>query len=182
MQEKVAILARLGAEHAIHINGMLMEHLVGTYELLDEWGARANLCDAGLFHAIYGPDGLGSSLVSLEQRDAIVALIGAEVERLVYLYCACDKGHLLPQIGQRAPIVVYRDRFTGAEQPASSQTLADLCELMAANELDVCRAHVDSQILYSDSTQSLLRIYAVHASPAARAALLAALPTAATRR
>lgn len=56
------------------------------------WGAHDVLCKAGLYHVAYGTDGYSKTLVSLEQRGQIKALIGAVAEEIVYVYCACERG------------------------------------------------------------------------------------------
>lgn len=170
MKEKIETLLQLGAEQFVHINGSLMKHLSGTQELLIGWDAPTEVCDAGLYHAIYGPDGLGGNLLSLEQRDQVAQTIGNAAESLVYLYCACDKAFVLPQLGRSAP-VVFRDRFTGEEYELSARSLTDFCEILAANELDVCSSSADKSLLHSERTRALLQAFLPHVRARAKACL-----------
>jgi hypothetical protein len=39
-----------------HSERGLLQHLLGTHALLGDWGARTALCDAGLFHSVYGTE------------------------------------------------------------------------------------------------------------------------------
>src|SRR5690348_14706788 len=90
-------LAKLGAEELQHLNGSLLSHLQGTYELLKGWGNREELCQAGLYHAVYGTFAFEGSLVDLKKRESIAALIGAEAEKIVYYYGACSRDYFYPR-------------------------------------------------------------------------------------
>lgn len=129
-------LQRLGAGEFAHLNGTLAEHLHGTAALLSEWGADAILCRAGLFHAAYGTAGFAQAMAPLSLRPHIAELLGADAERLVYLYCCCDRQVFYPRIGtdkqHRLP-----DRFTGGELDLDARSLRALCELTAANESQI---------------------------------------------
>lgn len=95
----LARLHALGAGRFIHVNGTLERHLRGTQRLLRRFGGRDALCLAGLYHAVYGTDGISGRLVELGARKAIAAVIGDEAERMVYLYAACDRDRFHPRIG-----------------------------------------------------------------------------------
>src|SRR4051812_20950107 len=58
-------LLALGADHFPHVAGSLAPHLSRTAALLQQWGNRPALCLAGLYHAVYGTDGIVGSLVAL---------------------------------------------------------------------------------------------------------------------
>jgi hypothetical protein len=47
-------LREANTEGMQHSDRGLLDHLFGTRQLLVEWEARAALCDAGLFHSVYG--------------------------------------------------------------------------------------------------------------------------------
>lgn len=129
-------LSALGAGDFAHLNGTLETHLIAVHDLLEAWGASRTLCRAGLYHAAYGTAGFTDALVSLDQRREISRLIGAEAERVVYIYCACDRNYVWPQIGTRAE-VDFRDRFTGTSAAIVSDELRSFCELSCANELEL---------------------------------------------
>ena len=131
-------LAAMGAGEFAHVAGMLAPHLANTAALLREWGNRDALCAAGLYHAVYGTDGIRGALIPLERRAAIAVVIGAEAEAIVHVYAACDRDAFHPRIGTpRATRFV--DRFMASEYPISVQALADFCELTLANELELAR-------------------------------------------
>lgn len=141
INEKSLALKNLGVGEFAHLNGTLESHLLGTYALLVEWDNPAYVCDAGLYHAVYGTQpmkrlGMPHNEYSPSDRPKIREIIGTESERLVYLYGACDRDWFYPQIG--SPKAVYRDRFTGEKPELPSGTFKDLLEITMANELEIC--------------------------------------------
>ncbi len=136
MIEKIQKLTELGAGEFEHVDGTLIEHLKGTQELLREWSAKTELQDAGLYHAAYGTAGFGESIVSTEHRSNISDIIGSAAEELVYQYCACDRQKFFAKIGNELD-PEFNNRFTNESYHLSPQMLKDICELTAANEIEV---------------------------------------------
>ncbi|GEM_PF-590382 len=139
--DKFSALKKLGVGEFGHLNGNLESHLLGTYQLLKEWNNPGYICDAGLYHAVYGTQpmkrlGIPHGEYSPDDRPKIREIIGEESERLVYLYGACDREYFYPQIG--SPMAVYRDRFTGKKMELPSKTLRGILEITIANELEIC--------------------------------------------
>jgi hypothetical protein len=132
-------LLALGADEFPHVAGSLAPHLLRTASLLQQWGNRPALCLAGLYHAVYGTDGIRGSLVALEHRGVIAGIIGSEAESVAYLYGACDRDAFHPRIGTGAPLQ-FVDRFTLSEYPIQDTALRDFCELTLANELDLVQS------------------------------------------
>jgi hypothetical protein len=129
-------LAGRSAGHLPHVNGSLRAHLEGTRDLLQKWGDREALCTAGLFHAAYGTAGYTHTLVPVSERHRVTALIGAEAERLVYLFGACDREFWYDQI-VHADRPRFRDRLLQSDCELSDDDQSDLCELTMANELQI---------------------------------------------
>lgn len=59
-----------------HINGSLINHLKGTYQLLKSWGAKDELCIAGLYHALYGTSGFDNHLITVNHRNEAKEILG----------------------------------------------------------------------------------------------------------
>jgi hypothetical protein len=129
-------LEALGAGEFAHVNGSLIAHLSGTARLLEAWGSREALCSAGLYHAVYGTDGYGASLVDRTMRHRVAAIIGPEAEEITYLYGACERGAFWPRIATDLQCT-FVDRFAGASFEIPHQHLRDFCELTFANELEI---------------------------------------------
>jgi hypothetical protein len=135
------LLAR-GAGQLAHPGGSLYGHLNRVAALLAEWEAEEDLQVAGLCHACYGTDGYDQALLTLDERPVLVALAGARVESLVYLYGSCDRAAVYPALAEPGP-VRFRDRFTGDTHTPPERDIRAFTELSAANELDVMR-HSDA--------------------------------------
>ena len=65
----------------------LLPHLLGTSALLERWGARRAVVDAGLFHSVYGTEYFRTESVDATRRDAVREVIGEEAEAIVWLWC-----------------------------------------------------------------------------------------------
>ncbi|KZN43617.1 hypothetical protein N474_20360 [Pseudoalteromonas luteoviolacea CPMOR-2] len=136
--DKFKVLQEIGAGDFQHLNGTLQSHLIGTERILKEWGSSKLLQVAGLFHAAYGTDGFDESMVALAQRNRIAELIGKEEEALVYLYCACNRDFVFAQFG-RTDSIQFKNRFTQHIFPLGKSDTKLLCELTAANELELVK-------------------------------------------
>lgn len=156
MSDKIRALSDLGAGDFEHLDGSLIEHLNGTKELLQEWGATIELQDAGLYHAAYGTTGFSQNLVSTDQRDKIAALIGEGAEEIVYQYCACDRKAFFPKLDkEKNP--EFPNRFTGRTYHLSNQMLKYFCELTAANEIEIA---IDNPDFVRQHGKGLRRLFA----------------------
>lgn len=134
----ISFLRSHSAEKTPHVFGTLLNHLVGTSQLLRDWGNPDELCLAGLCHAVYGTQGWQFTLLNLSQRSDLVEIIGEEAEEIVYFYASCDRSYLYPQIGFSTKIR-FRDRFSGAVFVPDSMRLKSFLELTFANELESSR-------------------------------------------
>src|SRR3990167_4426383 len=92
-------LIDLHAQEIEHLNGSLIKHLKGTYDLLEKWGAPSSLCIAGLYHAVYSTSGFNQEIISKDSRNTIQEIIGKTAEKIVYIYCSSDRDFFWPRIG-----------------------------------------------------------------------------------
>jgi 2OG-Fe(II) oxygenase superfamily len=113
-EASLALLKNAGAEHCQHSGRSLLQHLTGTYQLLHQMGARGDVCNAGLFHSIYGTARFAAN-VSMTRAD-VRACIGESAERLAWLFCMLERpacwhvaGALLPLTDGRDWLVDGRD-------------------------------------------------------------------------
>ena len=79
-------LIEVGTKNQRHGQRTLYDHLVGTWKLLKEWGYSREICNAGLFHSIYGTQVYLPSTIPIEDRKVVQNLIGKTAENLVYLF------------------------------------------------------------------------------------------------
>lgn len=156
MDYKFKRLSELGAGDFEHIDGVLIDHLIGTRSLLKQWQASAILQDAGLYHAAYGTSGFSKNLVSTDHRDKIASIIGKEAEQIVYLYCACDRDYFWPQFANSSN-PEFKNRFTGQVFELNQQQLKEFCELTAANELEIANGNQDFVNKYGRGLYTLFK-------------------------
>src|SRR5262249_27939423 len=94
--DPLAELQRAGAARLGHAGRRrLLDHLQGTRTILAQWGQRADLCNAGLFHSCYSTDSYRHALFQLADRDSVRSLIGSVAEDLVYRFCTIDRAQFL---------------------------------------------------------------------------------------
>lgn len=167
MNEKFQRLAELGAGQFEHIDGTLIDHLQGTKELLEEWGAPEDLQDAGLYHAAYGTAWFTQNFVPIEQRPDIAAVIGEAAEEIVYQYCACDRKDFFARIGKE-PNPEFRNRFTGETYHLSPEMLKKFCELTAANETEIAIDNPEFIEKHRDEFSQLFKKMAPYLTTAAQ--------------
>lgn len=136
MDEKIRQLIELGAGEFEHVDGTLIAHFEGTMCLLKEWNASQVLQDAALYHGAYGTSAFAPNLFELSQREEVAQVIGCEAENIVYHYCACDREAFFAQFGTVDKPVFY-DRNTSEISTISCELLQQICELTAANEIEI---------------------------------------------
>lgn len=115
------LIVQAKADKARHSGRTLLDHLVGTHDLLQRWGNSEDICNAGLFHSIYGTVHFHHKAWPLDQRDVIRGLIGDYAEKLACLFC-----------GMNRPAAFF-DREDAWLFP---QMLRDLREIEAANLIE----------------------------------------------
>ncbi|WP_175412147.1 DUF6817 domain-containing protein [Streptomyces sp. TRM64462] len=164
-EEALALLKACGAEAMDHPGGTLPAHLLRVRERLAAWGAREELCLAGLCHAFYGTDGFPTALLPLDRRAELRTAVGTEAEHLVYAYAACDRDATYPTLER--PDGPYRDRFTGTVHIPSDRQRRDLAELTAANELDIASVSPDFRHRWGPGLLTLFQRLRPLLSPAA---------------
>ena len=74
------------ADENSHSGRDLMEHLVGTAELLIHWNCDRDVVLAGLCHSIYGTDSYHTVTIDPSRRDEVRALIGEKAEELAWQF------------------------------------------------------------------------------------------------
>jgi hypothetical protein len=91
-------------------------------------GSRAALCDAGLFHSVYGTEYFEPARTP--KRDAVMAIIGAEAERIAWLWCAI-KRDTLDAAGATVEL-----RGASETEALTLTEVADLATLWAADTVE----------------------------------------------
>ncbi|KIV82649.1 hypothetical protein PV11_04745 [Exophiala sideris] len=118
-QDKFAFLQDItGAQK--HRKKTFYQHLLNVYTYLKEHGAPEEICDAGLFHSIYGTE-LYEFQDNRITRDVVRGFIGNYAEELVHVFCTTK---------DRFKVIVNNTMGLGARQAR------DLCCIEFANKWD----------------------------------------------
>jgi len=129
----LALLLEAGAHEVRHSGSTLLDHLVGTADLLSSWGVPDHVELAGLMHSVYGTGSFGEAPLGLADRGRVAAAIGADAEHLVDLYCRMDVPFLDDAAAGRSPLLSRED---WSELPATPGDLPELQLLVLANRLE----------------------------------------------
>jgi hypothetical protein len=92
----VGYLRAAGADDHGHAGGRsLLDHLLGTYEIVRRWDQPVWVQLAALIHSVYGTDVHREQLLPLARRSELVELVGERAERIAYLFCTTPRRPLL---------------------------------------------------------------------------------------
>jgi hypothetical protein len=167
LENRLRFLRQANTEGMPHSDRGLFDHLLGTRQLLVEWGARPALCDAGLFHSIYSTEHYEQLALPLTRRDEVQQLIGEEAESLVWLFCMMRRDAFFLDLGkEQSPSVQHRE--TGEQIPLSATQHQDLLTLLFANSME---AFPRCSWLERRSMSAALRHYRKFAIPSVQRAL-----------
>lgn len=126
-------LKTLGADRMPHSGRSLMDHLVGTYEILRSWDCGTPVCVAGMFHSIYGTNAFGIRCMDMRDRASVMRAVGEEAERFVHLFCVSHRPDAFIEAIDRGEL---KCRNTGEIVPVDAATVHGLLEIECANLLE----------------------------------------------
>src|SRR5262249_5437244 len=101
----------------------------GVYRDMQAGGCAEDVCQAGVFHFIYGTERFQGFKLPLERRVEVRRLIGTRAEKLAYLNCALDRASFDPAAEQADGPYRIVDRLTGQEVELSRHDFDDLCRI-----------------------------------------------------
>src|SRR4051794_16085550 len=87
-------LTEIGALDGAHSGKTLVDHLIGTCEILQAWNEPDSVCIGGLVHSIYGTEVFKPVSIPRERRSEVRAIIGEEAEYLGYLFSGLKRSSL----------------------------------------------------------------------------------------
>jgi hypothetical protein len=79
-------------------NRTLLDHLLGTYNILKTWKLPIDLCLSGLYHSCYSTGVYPFALYNYSEREKVKNLIGEDAEKRVFLFCLIDRKSFIRQI------------------------------------------------------------------------------------
>ncbi len=127
------LLKRSGADVAQHSQRRLLDHLVGTYQLLQTWGMEQHVCTAGLFHSIYGTNIYTHQSIAFSERADVQAAIGMQAEHLSWLFCSIERPQAFFSALQHG---LLRNRMDGSDMACPPHVLRELLDIECANQIE----------------------------------------------
>jgi hypothetical protein len=127
------LLQRSGADVAQHSQRRLLDHLVGTYQLLQNWGMEQHVCTAGLFHSIYGTNIYMHQSIAFSDRAQVQAAIGMQAEHLSWLFCSVERPQAFFSALEHG---VLKNRIDGTDIACQGQVLRELLDIECANQIE----------------------------------------------
>jgi len=122
-------LVDLGIDDVPHSQKSYLGHLISLYKLMEKEGCSEEMCQAGMFHSIYGTQQFQGFKLELDQRPQVRDMIGERAERLAYLNCAMQRETFDAVLEQKEGPYCFRDRISGAEVRLSRADYDDLCRI-----------------------------------------------------
>jgi hypothetical protein len=122
-------LLELGTEQVSHTEKSYLAHVIGVYRDMQAQGCSEELCEAGMFHSIYGTELFQRFALPLERRADVRKLIGERAERLAYYNCAMDRSSFDQSLQREHGPYPVVDRLTGEKWELSEEDFTDLCKI-----------------------------------------------------
>jgi hypothetical protein len=135
----VAFLQAEGAAKLPHCPARgLLDHLIGTYEIVRRWREPQWLAHAALIHSVYGTDSYQRELLSMSRRHELAAVAGERPERLAYLFSVTPRRPLFTGVHLWARELPLRSSAGGDDcaEPPSREEFDALVLLHMANIAD----------------------------------------------
>ena len=126
-----------GAGSTKHSGLSLWDHLSGVHRLLQATGCDVDVCNAGLFHSVYGTQSFKKITVPANHRNEVQHLIGLRAETLVWAFCHLPRPRLFETsltTGQLDWLDDLEDAQRGSQQQKET-CWADLLAIECANLL-----------------------------------------------
>src|SRR5580698_8160 len=135
LENRLRFLRKASTGQMPHSDRALLDHLLGTRQLLIEWEVRPAVCDAGLFHSVYGTEHYELKAIPLSMRDEVRQMIGDEAESLVWLFCIMRRKTFDQNLRKDRDYSV-QNRLTGEWITLTEGQFRDLITLTFANCLE----------------------------------------------
>ncbi|MEU9759822.1 DUF6817 domain-containing protein [Streptomyces sp. NPDC047985] len=150
-QEYRSDLVRLGMHKVAHQDVTLMDHMLRACTILQDMKAKEHICLAGLFHGVYGTEGLHNDDVESIpdwKRVEVREVVGPQVEQVIFnfsvmSYASLGKSFRNAMRPNGKPEI--KDRRTGEDIPMDREEFLDLLRMKLGDVL----AHMPPQVGHS---------------------------------
>ena len=126
-----------------HGGRSFIEHLIGTWWILNQWKQPRFICRAGLLHSCYSTSFYPQALFSLSERARVRSIIGARAETLAYRFCVIDRAELWAKVATLSFLPktfavrrIDRDGCMSMSKPTTQKLLVIECANLAEQSAD----------------------------------------------
>jgi len=126
----------LGAADIAHTKKTYLAHAIGVYNDMKAWGAGEALCNAALFHSIYGTQGFQDFALPLSRQDELRALIGEHAEKIAFANCFMNRDTFDAQIRTITDTHIILNRVTQAQIVLNDAEFEDLIRVHLCDWLE----------------------------------------------
>jgi hypothetical protein len=143
-----ADLVRLGLHKVAHQDVTLIDHMFRVFAILQDMKAKEHICVAGLFHGVYGTEGLHDDDVESipdRKRVEVRAIVGPEVEQVIFNFSVmsyASLGKSFRKVMHPKGTPELKDRRTGEEIPLDREQFLDILRMKLGDVL----AHLPPQV------------------------------------
>lgn len=126
----------VGADDVPHTQKSYLAHGIGVYTDMKAWGGNEVLCNAALFHSIYGTQIFQGFTLPTSRRDELKKFIGERAEWLAYLNCFMDRESFDKQVSADKKVYPIKHRETGETMHVSREDYDDLVRIHLCDWLE----------------------------------------------
>ncbi|MBS9444143.1 DUF6817 domain-containing protein [Photorhabdus heterorhabditis] len=137
-------------------------HLVNTAKLLNKYGCKEVVCNAGMLHSIYDENSIyNNSGVSYKDREHIQQIVGKDVELLVYYYGRVHYAKNYDNISKNGNVVTLRAQTEDISIP--EDIFSNLVNIIVADILEQIIWCVEKKgfFTYQDAREHLKKLFPI---------------------
>ena len=127
--KKIDFLKSIGSDKVPHSSRTLLDHLIGTHDILQGWGKEQIVLDAGLFHSVYGTVYFRPDAGLIDDRQVVIDLIGEQAEEIAYWFCILNAPRLQEILKFDEPLRGYLLSLDAANSQGRMMTLEEAYDL-----------------------------------------------------
>ena len=131
----IQYLLSIGTDKINHSGVSLLSHLIGTKNILEDWNSPEHLCNAGLFHSVYGTEYFRVKKTTGKDIETVRCLIGEKSEYLVWAFCSMLRKDFEKLASEGTPSFV-RSFAGNIKITLEPEDVSDLCNITVANLLE----------------------------------------------
>ncbi|MCB5181250.1 DUF6817 domain-containing protein [Streptomyces antimicrobicus] len=141
-------LVKLGLHKIAHQDETLIDHMFRVCSILQHMKAAEHVCVAGLFHGVYGTEGLHNDDVEAipdARRTEVRAVVGPEIEQMIFNFSVmsyASLGKSFRKVMRPNGVPELKDRRTGEDIALDREQFLDLLRMKLGDVL----AHLPPQV------------------------------------